>query len=306
MERDEHCFADVSVRASIVCPSACPVGRILLSAVGGVCQSEASGSEQLNGFLVGNVGRVPSCGLVGPVEHGAGIVEQHTPLQCLSKTGGDAPEIRCLVLPTRGEHRHCAVEILADEVHALLRALARYDELRAVAVLTQHRVLHLVNDGHAPVDAHQVGIDVGTEEIGLSEQFVLLLLRERRSTDTLYHVVTVTYVSPGRVGVVGHVEIVEVGNTGVVSDFLFGVHEDGEATVLLSTLRPAVSIAHRSPVVGGIGAVAVTAAGGGQQPVVEARNALVGSVVVAIDGGVVEVSVVFLLFEEGVATANSQ
>ena len=161
----------------------------------------------------------------------------------------------------------------------------------------------MVDDGHAAIDSHQMGVDVGTEEVGLSQQLVLLLLTECRAVDAFYHVVAVTDVSPGTVRVVGHIEVVEIGYRGVIGNLLLRIDEDGESAVLLGRLGPAVGIADGCPVVGRVSAVAIAAGRHGQQPVVETVHTLLGTIVVAVDGRVVEVSVVLLLLQELVATS---
>ena len=87
----------------------------------------------------------------------------------------------------------------------------------------------------------------------------------------------------------------------VVGDFLLGVDEDGETSVFLGALRPFVGVAHRRPVVGVVGAVAVASVGDGEHPVIEVVDTFQSTVVVAVGGGLVEVAVVLLLFQEVVA-----
>ena len=178
VEGGENGLGDAAVAADVVCPLAGPVGTVVLATIAGVGKSEATFVQLGKSLLVGGVGLFPAGEVVGTVEDGAGPVEAHLAEKGLCQTGSDASEILRLVCPAGGEHRGGFLQVLADEVDAVLGGLPRDDEVGAVAVLAQDGVLHLVDDGHATVDGHQVVVHVGAEEIGLAEEHGFLLVGE--------------------------------------------------------------------------------------------------------------------------------
>ena len=293
----QYGFRHASVRTGIVGKHLRPSSSVH-SRVAFVCQPEIARLQPVDGFLVGLISRFPACHVIRAVEYRAGVEQFHTSLQSQCRTGSDASEILFVRVPTGGQVVRSRLQVFADKVHASLRGRTRHNQVASFAV-TDNRVLHLVYARHATVHLYHQIITPRTEEIGLSEQQVLLVFGQAfAARHTFYHIVTLADTHVRRIVVVD----VEIVRRILIVQLHEGVFQVGKTSVFFRAGRILVAASGARHV----GHLVGTSSRIGKHTSIQIPNTVIRRHVILINSCPVETAIQFFVLQKLVAASGRQ
>ena len=175
-------------------------------------QAVAASVDSSHIGLHGLVSRLVTLHILLTVEQRAAPECQHTTLQSQCRTRGDTTVVRRALPSTidgeRTQQLGRLVQIGNDELEAILGA-------GTLCESGGTRFEHRGHDGHTTIPLHHLIVRPGTEEVGLTQQLVLLLLRQCASLDTDNGIVDVTHST-----IDGILHVTHIGTTEVVGHLI--------------------------------------------------------------------------------------
>ena len=247
--------------------------------------------------LHGFISSLPTVFIVCTVEERATPQKHQTTLQCQRSTSSYTAFLRPsrAILCLGSQHISSLVQVIKNKLVSLLRRSTRSNR-------TFYRILCFLNQRHTAIPLEQVVIAPCTEEIYLTEQFILLFLRKSAAADTLDYIIDITDSTIYRcldIGLVAHEEIRNrICGTGRAQLNLW-VYKRTETTVFLSRLTSLIRITHRRILPGQI-------VGCRQTPTANIVYTTITSFIIVVDV-FIYIVIVLLFLQEAVTTrAESQ
>ena len=194
-------------------------------------QAITAGVDVVQVVLHLGIGIGPTRLVVRAVEQGAGPEQQQTALQCQGCSGGHATIVFVRSPSAAGglaaQHVGSLLQVFKNEFVGGLRT-------GTIEVYILGGIEHLGHDGHTTIPLENVIVAPCTEEVSLSEQFVLVAFREVSAFHTCDEIVDIADAAiyslldiiRGSHEEIGHA----VGGTHR-REFVLGIHEDAEARV---------------------------------------------------------------------------